>query len=287
MLRQRNTSIQSGYVDAGYFALWAPPVGTRTVNHALMSFDLGRMPLYPEFTIEFNQWQRESGGGAQFVGEPYAVRLYQTLSWPSISTIDRDNLETFFRTIARAQSEPWEYYNPEQGIVWPVRFADADFPVTPEIAYGRYSLNGLRLMIDINYSGLVASGVAAYTADMGTAFAIGDVVMRFPAPCRPGTGYGLITLHALEDSSAGAPVVYRAGKTTRNKWALSWSNLDFYHCNWLHGFFITYCRGQLRPFIWFDTDGTPRIMRLAENKITIKQTGWNRFSCDLPLTEDI
>lgn len=288
MLRQRHGAIQAGYYEPDYAeGAWAPPVGTRNVNHALMSFDLARLPSYPEFSIEFNQWSRESGGGAQFVGEPYAVRLYQSLSWPSISSADLDNLETFFRDVARAQSESWEWYSPEQGIVWPVRFADADFPETAEISPGRHQLSGLRLMIDINYSGLVPSGVPTYTAAMGTAFAVGDVVMQFPAPQRPNTGHGLTTRHALEDSSAGAPVVYRAGKTTRNNWMLSWSNLDFYHCNWLHSFFITYCRGMLRPFTWYDTDGTPRTVRLAENKITIEQTGWSRYSCDLPLIEDI
>ena len=288
MLRHRLTGLPPGYVDESYHGpLWSPPIGTYNVNHALMSFDLTRLPSYPEFSIEFNQWCRESGGGAQFVGEPYAVRLYQSLSWPSISSADLDNLETFFRDVARAQSESWEWYSPEQGIVWPVRFADAGFPTTAEISAGRHSLSGLRLMIDLNYSGLVPLGVPVYTSDMGTAFAVGAVVMQFPTPQRPNTGHGLATRHALEDSSAGAPVVYRTGKTSRNNWTLSWSNLDFYHCNWLHGFFITYCRGQLRPFTWYDTDGTPRAVRLAVNKIVIKQTGWNRFSCDLPLIEGL
>lgn len=287
MLRQRKALIPDGYVQPGYWVQWSPPAGTHNVNHALMSFDLARLPLYPEFTIEFNQWGKESGGGALFAGAPYAVRLFQSLSWPSIRTADRDLLETFFLTIARAQSEPWEWYNPEQGKVWPVRFADADFPETPEKGYGYHSLSGLRLMIDISYTGLVPAGVAAYTPDMGTAFTIGDVVMQFPPPGRPGSGYGTTTRHAREDSSAALAVVYRVGKTAQRRWTLSWQNLTYLHCNWLHSFFITYCRGMQRPFTWHDTDGTPRAMRLAETKITIKQSGWNRFSCDLPLIEDI
>lgn len=274
-------------MEPGYWSHWAPPPGTMNVNHALMSFNLVRMPSYPEFTIEFNQWNRESGGGALFVGEPYAVRCYQTLSWPGICTADRDNWETFFYSIARAQSEQWSWYSPEQGIVWPVRFADADFPETPEVAYGYHRLNGLRLMIDLNYSGLVPSGSAAYDPDMGMAFSIGDVLMQFPAPQRPNTGYGVSTRHALEDSSGGLPVVYRVGKTARKKWTISWRNLGYLQCNWLHGFFITYCSGMQRPFTWYDIDGTPRTVRLAETKITLKQSGWDRFSCDLPLIEDI
>jgi len=288
MLRQRYGIIPAEYYEAAYAeGAWTPPDGTHNVNHALMSFDLARLPSYPGFTIEFNQWSKESGGGTLFAGDPCAVRLYQTLSWPSISSADRDNWETFFRTIARAQSEPWEWYSPEQGCIWPVRFADADFPETPEISLGRYQLDGLRLMIDLNYSGLIPSGVPVYDAAMGTAFAIGDVVMPFPSPGKSGTGYGIATRHALEDSSDGAAVVYRAGKTTRKGWTISWRNLGFIHCNWLHAFFITYCRGMLRPFTWYDTDGTPRTVRLAETRITIKQTGWDRFSCDLPLIEDI
>lgn len=288
MVRQRNLPIQQGYHVPEYsVGTWAPPVGTHNVNHTLMSFDLARMPLYPEFTISFDQWNKESGGGTLFAGEPYAVRLYMTLSWPSISSADRNNWETFFHTVARAQSESWGWYSPEQGCIWPVRFADADFPETVETGAGRYRLNGLRLMIDINYSGLIPSGVPVYDPTMGTTFAIGAIVMQFPAPMRPNTGHDLTTRHTMEDSTDGAPVVYRSGKTLRRGWTISWSNLTFIHCNWLHGFFITYCRGMLRPFTWYDTDGTPRTMRLAETKITLKQTGWNRFSCDLPLIEDI
>ncbi len=287
MLRQRNGILPAGYVDEAYYELWTPPVGTHNVNHPLMSFDLARLPSYPEFSIEFNQWSRESGGGALFAGAPYAVRLFQSLSWPSIRTADRDLLETFFLTVARAQSEPWEWYSPEQGRVWPVRFADANFPETPEVGHGYHSLSGMRLMIDLNYSGLEPSGVAAYTPDMGTAFSIGDVLMQFPRPGKSGTGYGLTTRHTLEDSSAAMPVAYRVGNSSRKNWTLSWSNMNYIHCNWLHGFFITYCRGMLRPFTWHDTDGTPRVVRLAETKITIKQSGWNRFSCNLPLIEDI
>lgn len=287
-IRQRAKILPTGYARAGYCAAaWSPPVGTHNVNHALMSFGLARLPVYPEYSVEFIQWSRESGSGVLYAGDPYAVRLFLTLSWPSIRAVDRDNLETFFCTIARAQSESWVWYSPEQGQLLPVRFADAVFPNTPEVGFGYHRLSGLRLMVDVNYSGLVPTGAPVYSAAMGTALSIGDVVMRFPAPQRPNTGYGVATRHTREDSSAGLPVVYRLGATTRRNWTLSWTNLDYYHCNWLLAFFMTYVRGLRRSFTWFDTDGTARAVRLAESKITIRQLGYNRFSCDLPLLEDI
>jgi hypothetical protein len=95
------------------------------------------------------------------------------------------------------------------------------------------------------------------------------------------------TRYTREDSSDGQPVVYRAGKTTRRAWTLSWSNMSYVQSNWLQGFFITYVRGMLRPFTRYDADGTIRTVRLAAATITVKQLGFDRFSCDLPLIEDL
>lgn len=298
-LRQQNYVIP-GYVRDGYCAPWSPlyvrsgyvrdgyvrPT-PRTVNHALMSFDLARMPLYPEYSIEFNQWRRESGGGAISVGAPYAVRLYHSLSWPAICKADRDNLETFFRTIARAQSERWVWWNPIHGNALPMRFADADFPETPEVSLGYHKLSGLRLMVDVNYPGQIPTGSPNYNAAMGTALSIGSVVMLMPAPTRPNTGYGVATRHAREDSSAGEPVVYRVGKTSRRVWTLSWDNLHYIHWIRLQAFFCAFVRGMRTNWTWYDTDGTARTVRLAEPRITVKQVGYDRFTCTLPLIEDI
>jgi len=285
-LRQQNYVIP-GYVRNGYFAPWTPPAGLHHVNHASMSFDLNRLPSYPEYTIEFNQWSKESGGGVLFVGDPYAVRLFHTLSWPSIRKTDRDNWEAFFLTVACAQSEQWTWWNPVQGNSLPVRFADANFPATPEIGYGYHQLQGLRLMVDINYPGQTPSGTPNYNASMGTALAVGSVVMCFPPPVRPNTGYGIDTRYAREDSSAGLPVVYRVGKTRRHTWTLSWNNLRYLHWVRLQAFFCTFVRGMKQPFVWYDTDGTARAVRLAEPKITVRHLGYDRFSCDLPLWENI
>lgn len=298
-LRPQNYAIP-GYVRDGYCAPWSPlyarsgyvrdgylRTAPRNVNHGLMSFDLARLPSYPEYTIEFAQWSKESGGGALFVGSPYAVRLYHTLSWPSIKKADRDNWETFFRTIARAQSERWIWHNPVQGNAIPVRFADADFPATPEIGYGYHKLAGLRLMVDINFPGQIPSGTPNYTAAMGTALSIGSVVMQFPAPVRPQTGYGVATRFDREDSSLGKPVVYRTGKTVRRGWTLSWSSLRYIHWIRLQAFFCTFVCGMQTAFVWYDTDGTARTVRLASPRITVKQLGFDLFSCDLQLLEDL
>lgn len=274
--------LRPGYVRAGYVR-----TQPRSVNHALMSFDLARLPSYPEYTITFNQWSKESGGGAISAGEPYAVRLYHSLSWPSICKVDRDNLETFFRTIARAQSERWVWWNPVHGNALPVRFADAAFPDTPEVAFGYHKLSGLRLMVDINYPGQIPTGAPNYNSDMGTALSIGSVVMQMPAPNRPNTGYGVATRYAREDSTLGQPVIYRVGKTTRRSWALSWSNLRYIHWIRLQAFFCSFVRGMQTPWTWYDTDGTARTMRLAGPSITVKQLGFDRFSCDLALYEDL
>lgn len=286
MLRKQRYVIP-GYAQPGYFAPWTPPPGLKHVTHALMSFDLARLPVYPEYTIEFNQWSEESGGGALFVGNPYAVRLYHSLSWPSICAADRDKWETFFRTIARAQSEPWTWFNPIHGASQPVRFADADFPETPEIGHGYHRLENLRLMIDINYPGMAASGPPNYNPSMGTALSIGSVVMQLPAPSRPGTGYGVAMRYAMEDTSAGQPVIYRTGKTVRRGWNLSWNNLRYIHWIRLQAFFCTFVRGMRRSWTWFDVDGTARTVRLAEPKITVKQLGFDRYACTLPVTENI
>lgn len=299
MLRPQNYAIP-GYVRDGYCAPWSPlyvrdgyvqPGYVRTtpctVTHPLMSFDLARMPSYPEYTLDFNQWSKESGGGVRTSGEPYAVRLFITLSWPSLCTADRDNLETFFRTIARAQSERWIWFNPIHGNTLPVRFADADFPETPEIGFGYHRLDGLRLMVDINYTGQEPIGVPNYIGGMGTAFAIGSALMQFPAPVRPGSGYGVSTRHAREETSAGDPVVYRVGNTVRRGWTLSWSNLRYIHWIRMQALFCTFVRGQANQFTWYDTDGTPRTVSLAAPRITVKQLGYDRFSCTLPLLEDL
>lgn len=274
--------VRAGYVQPGYVR-----TNPRNINHALMSFDLARLPAYPEYTIEFNQWLAESGGGSQTVGEPYAVRLYHSLSWPSICAADRDNLETFFRTIARAQSEKWVWWNPVHGNALPVRFADADFPETPEIAHGYHQLSGLRLMVDINYPGQIPTGEPNYTADMGTALSIGSVVMQMPAPQRPATGYGAATRHTREDLSGGDSVVYRTGKTVRRAWTISWTNLQYIHWIRLQAFFCSFVRGMTTQWIWYDTDGTARTVRLAAPRITVKQLGYDRFSCSLQVTEDL
>lgn len=298
-LRQQNYVIP-GYVQDGYCAPWSPlyvrqgyvrdgyiRTQPRTVNHALMSFDLRRLPSYPEYTIEFNQWIKESGGGVQSAGEPYSVRLFHSLSWPSICAADRNNLETFFWAVARAQSERWVWYNPVHGNSLPVRFADSDFPATPEIAHGYHQLSNLRLMVDINYPGTVPTGAPNYNADMGSAFSIGSVVMQMPAPERPNTGYGVATRYTREDSSAGQSISYRVGKTVRRGWILSWSNLRYIHWIRLQAFFCSFVRGMKQTWTWYDTDGTARIVRLAQPRITVRQLGFDRFSCELQLSEDI
>ena len=220
-----------------------------------------------------------------FAGDPCVVRVYQSLSWPALSTADLINLETFYHSVARAQSEQWIWCNPEQGRTLPVRFADPNFPKVLEVSQGYHKLSGLRLMIDINYIGLTPAGTHNYSPLMGTAFAIGSTLMLFPAPSRPDTGYGLSTLHNSEDSSAAQPVAYRDGKTTWRGWTLTWKNLDYVEFSRLFGFFATYARGMLRAFTWYDTDGSARLVRLAEPSITARQLGYNRFSCDLPLME--
>lgn len=286
MLRQQNYAIP-GYAEPGYFAAWAPPAGLKHVNHAEMSFDLAHLPSYPEYTIDFVQWSRESGGGAVVVGNPYAVRVYHTLSWPALCSADRDNLETFFRTIARAQSEPWTWWNPVHGNSLAVRFADADFPATPEVGYGYHQLSGLRLVLDTNHIGQIPTGVPYYNVAMGTSLSIGSVVIQLPAPVRPNTGYGVTTRHASEDSSAGLPVVYKVGATSRRAWTLSWNNLSYIHWIKLQAFFCSFVVGMTTPFTWFDIDGTAHTVRLAQPQITVKQLGFDRFTCDLPLIEDI
>ena len=258
------------------------------VNHTDMSFNLRRLPSYPEYTIEFAQWSKESGGGAIIVGAPYAVRIFHTLSWPAICRADRDNWETFFMTIARAQSEPWQWYTPVQGYALSVRFADPDFPATPEITYGYHKLLGLRLMINISYSAaIIPTGTPVYNASMGTALSVGSVVMQFPAPVRPITGYKVATRYTSEDSSAGQPVIYRVGNTIRRTWTLSWNNLTL--TNWfdLQLFFCGYVRGMKTTFTWYDTDGTARIVRLAQPQITVKQSAYNRYSCEISIWEVI
>lgn len=287
IIRQRQTHVQPGYIRDGYSLAWRVPEGVKNVNHALMAFDLARLPGYPEHTMTFNQWSRSSGGGYLFAGAPYVVRVIQSLSWPSIASTDLHNLEVFFRDVARAQSEQWVWCNPEQGRLLPVRFADANFPEAPEIAPGYHKLSGLRLMIDVNYAGSIPYGTHTYSPSMGTVFAIGSIMMQFPAPSRPVTGYGLSTRHNAEDSSAAQPVVYRDGKTTLRRWKLSWADLDYVEFSRLFGFFATYTRGMLRPFTWYDIDGAARTVRLAEPVITVKQLGYDRFSCDLPLFEDM
>lgn len=285
IIRQRHTYLQPGYVQPGYEASWSPPAGMKHVNHDLMSFDLLRMPSYPEYQLEFNQWQRESGGGQLFVGEPYAVRMYQTLSWPSMPAADLSNWTLFFADVARAQSEQWVWCNPEQGMELPVRFADPEFPESREVGIGYYSVSGLRLMIDINYQGITPSGSHSYTASMGTAFAIGSIIIQLPRPQRSDTGNSLSMRCALEDDSAGQATAQRVGKTRQRPWSLGWDNLSYYEFNWLMGFFATYVRGMQRLFSWYDVDGTAHTVRLASPRITAKQTAYNRFACTLPLIE--
>lgn len=299
MLRPQNYAID-GYARPGYFAPWSTGyvkqgyvrdgyvrTQPRNVTHPAMSFDLRRLPAYPEFTIEFNQWSKESGGGVMFVGDPYAVRVYHSLSWSSLPGADRDNLETFFRTVACGESQRWVWWNPVNGNALPVRFADPTFPATPEVAFGYYSMQGLRLMVDINFPAQAASGAPNYSAAMRTAFSIGSVVMCFPDPETPNTGYGVTTRYMGEDTSAGRAVAYRSGMSTRRTWTLSWKNLHYIHWIRLQAFFCTFVRGMRIPFTWFDYDGTPRTVRLAQNKITVTQTNYDLFACDLSLQEEV
>lgn len=286
MLRRQNYVIP-GYVQPGYIADWAPADGLKHVNHASMSFDLRRMPVYPEFSIEFNQWSRESGGGVVFAGSPYAVRLFHTLSWPSICKADRDNLELFFRTIAKAQANPWTWWNPIHGNSLPVRFADADFPETPQTGYGYYDLSGLRLMVDINFpGGQIPAGSPAYSTALGTVLAIGSAMQQMPPP-GSATASKLITRYSGEDTSAGTQAIWQVGQTVRRQWMLSWANLKYIHFIGLVSFFCSFVRGMGSTFTWYESDGTAHIVRLAEPKITITQVGYDRFECDLPLIEDI
>ena len=41
------------------------------------------------------------------------------------------------------------------------------------------------------------------------------------------------------------------------------------------------------PFVWYDTDGSAHTVRLAGPTIAVRQLAYDRFSCDLSLTEDI
>lgn len=265
------------YVDASYIA--AP----RHFEHATAGFSLKRLPLYPEYELLFEQAVEQPGGGSVLGFEPYAQEMVMRLKWPRMCKGDKLFVEALHKA-ARGMADTFVYTNLITGPSQRVRFAEPVLPVMPEVAYEQYDVS-IGLRIDLNYPMMVASGTPN-PAVTGNRFVIGSVVVPLPAPLRPSTGYGITRFQPLDRDSSGGLVVYDKSRIMQLPHTLDMI-LNYDQFISFQAFFFTFVHGQRNKFFWYDPFGASHLVRLAGNKITVKQQAYNRYAVGLQLIEEI
>lgn len=279
-----NLNITYGDYADGYCEDWAP-VGTPALFTAgALTFAPARLPGYPTYTMNWEQTSDQSSGADTIAFAPYVQELLIQLAWSSISGADKANLEAFFKSTAvNGMAGRFDYFNPVTGPTLPVRFATGALAAMPEIAYDRYKAD-ITLRVDLNYPQVETSG--APPAITGNRFVIGAVAMPFPVPLRPSTGYGITKPQTMELNTGGLPVIYNKSHLTLQQHHLAMV-LDYDGLINLQSFFFSFAHGQRYKFSWYDQGGNARTVRLADTKITIKQTGYNRYTTEINLVEEI
>lgn len=265
------------YVDAAYIA--AP----RHFEHATAGFNLKRLPLYPDYELLFDQATEQATGGNLFGYAPYAQEMIMRLKWPRMCKADKLLLEALFSAV-RGMADTFVYTNVITGPSQRVRFAEPSLPVMPEVAYETYDVS-IGLRIDLNYPQMVASGTPN-PAITGNRFVIGSVAIPFPAPLRPSTGYGVNRFQPFDRLSSGVPTIYEKSRIMQRPHTLAMIlNSDQFIS--LQAFFFSFVHGQQKTFTWYDPSGAAHVVRLATNKITIRQVAYNRYAVELPLIEEL
>ncbi len=107
-------------------------------DHANGSVVFSRAPLYPSGDDEFLQAEDQSAGGVPFAYDPLAEEDVIVLAWQGMSKINRDNLEAFWRTVAKGMVEVFTYTD-VFGTAQSVRFAEPTISFS-ERAYERYDV---------------------------------------------------------------------------------------------------------------------------------------------------
>lgn len=265
------------YVAADYIEL------PRHFEHAALGINFKRLPLYPEYELLFEQTTEDSGGAVTGYA-PYAQELIMWLSWPRMCKADKLLLEEFFKTAAKGMAETFVYNNLVTGTPQRVRFASASLATMKEVAFEQYEV-AIGLRVDLNYPQHAASG-APNPAITGNRFAIGSVAIPFPAPLRPSTGYGVNRFQPLERDSSGAVVSYEKSRIMQLPHDLDMV-LNFDQFISLLAFLFSFVHGQHNTFTWHDPAGAAHVVRLAGNKITVKQQLYNRYSVTLSLIEEL
>ena len=279
-----NLNVTYGDYADDYCEDWAPTGTPALFTAAGVDFAPARFPGYPTYLMNWEQAVTQSAGADTVAHAPYVQEMILQLSWAGLSAADKASLETFYKSAqVNGMAGPFSYHNPVTGPAQPVRFADPALPVMPEVAHGRYQVD-LSLRIDLNYPQLVTSGAPPVLA--GNRFVLGAVAMPFPVAQRPASGYGIAKPQTLERRSDGQPVIYDKSLLTlqRHKLALV---LDYEAFIRLQAFFFSFAHGRRHPFVWYDDAETARTVRLAETRISVTQTGYNRYTTELPLVEEI
>ena len=248
------------------------------------SFSPRRLPAYPTWIMSWDQSVQQTAGASTIACAPYVQELQLQLSWAGMAGADKAALEAFFKSSGiDGMTGQFAYTNPTAGPSLPVRFASGALDAMPEVAYGRYRVN-LALRVDLNYPQMTTSG--APPAMTGNRFVIGAVAMQFPVPLRSSAGYEIVKPQTLERNTQGSPVIYNKSSLTLQKHQISLV-LDFEAFIRLQAFFFSFVHGARNSFTWCDESETVRTVRLAGSRIIIKQTGYDRYTTEIDLEEEI
>lgn len=260
------------------------PSGLPHFYHPDGSVTFSRLPVYPEYQMVFDQANGETDGKELVAFAPIAQEILVHLSWPRMKKADKEAFVVFFRDIVDGTSKEWTYTNEQvMGPGFPVRFASAELPVMPEVAFEQYQVD-VTLRGTRNFPQVESTGVAP-VVDCSR-FVIGGIWIQVPAPSRPGSGQGLTKFQTFARDSSGSPVIYCKSGIVRIPHCLEILH-DYDTLVSFQVFFFWYTWGARKKFTWVDQDNVSRTVRLSGANITSRQLGYNRFQTTLNLIEEL
>lgn len=260
------------------------PSGLPHFYHPDGAVTFSRLPVYPEYQMVFDQAGEETDGKEVIAFAPIAQELLVRLSWPRMKKSDKETFVVFFRDIVDGASKEFTYTNGQvMGPGFPARFASAELPIMPEVAFEQYQVD-VTLRGTRNFPQVESTGVAP--ALQGSRFVIGGIWIQIPAAVRKGTGAGLTKFQGIGRDSSGAPIIYGKSGIVRVPHSLEMVH-DYDTFIALQAFFCWYTWGARKKFTWVDQDEVARTVRLSGTNIVSRQLGYNRFQTTLNLIEEL
>ena len=272
----------SDYCD-NYSEDWSNSGSAALFSTGSSSWNPSRMPGYPTFTLGFEQASDHTAGAQIVTQAPYLQEMLIQLTWHGMSGLDRTTLFNFLLTYdVQLTTGTFRLFNPMIGPALPVRLASDTVPRVTEMGYDRFQVT-LTLRVELNYP--QSEFYDDLPGSSNNLFVCGSAAFNIPPPLRSTTGNSLRMPQTLERNSSGTPIVYRKGAAIfyQHQYAMALNWTQFIN---LQAFFFSFTHGGQMQFIWVDSVGGMRFVHLSGNNITVKQTHYDRYECELNLLEE-